>query len=514
MTVLDDFLTLCLERLEAAVGVPVRYPPRAARARVACYGQWDVHALARSRDRRPAELASELARRIACGGLLDRVEARGAGLCFHLEPRLARERLLAEMQREGDGFGGRPASSERPIVLEMGSRPCHHAESFLTARELIVGSALARILTHRGHVVRTVCVLDDLDPAMGQLLEAYDVHGDDLAMAADPLGHLGRTLQLRWQTLFEGPEPTQAYQDAGWARYLEFRQHGDERLPRWRSALGQGHAAWHATLGATTDDLRWASSYEPSMRVLTDWVLESGLGRAGSEGRLEIEVESPAGALFLAVLHEGALPGKLTRMMAAARERVASHDGAWLIHVTGRIAEMDRLRWSLAVTDPSVEVSCVPVADLRTRGLRRPARRPLTASEWLELIAREAGCSEAEALWQLRFAMLETGPSSQVSGAYFMTRRPPLTLLRRLHALDAIALDAVGRAADDASAVWVLMRLGQAVEEAKSRLSLSVLVKVLGDLGAVSKPTLSGPMAAACAQGLRIAIRLLGGPVG
>jgi arginyl-tRNA synthetase len=128
--------------------------------------------LSRKLGRSPQEMAEEVAGRVRCRGLLERVEAVRGYLNFFLHLPPFSSLTLEEIERKGEGYGRGEEGRGKKVVIEHTSvnptKPLHIGHG----RNAVLGDTVARVLKERGYEVEVQNYIDDLGRQMAETLVA------------------------------------------------------------------------------------------------------------------------------------------------------------------------------------------------------------------------------------------------------------------------------------------------------------------------------------------------------
>jgi len=153
-------------------------------------------ALAKRAGKKPRDVAIAIIERLDTGDLFEKPsEPVGPGF-INLKVRDdALARAVAEACRD-ERLGVAPVAQPATIVVDYSSpnvaKPMHVGH----IRSTVIGDALARILTFRGHHTITDNHLGDWGTQFGMILWGWKHCRDDAAFAADPTAELGRLYRL------------------------------------------------------------------------------------------------------------------------------------------------------------------------------------------------------------------------------------------------------------------------------------------------------------------------------
>ncbi|PIR92986.1 arginine--tRNA ligase [Candidatus Falkowbacteria bacterium CG10_big_fil_rev_8_21_14_0_10_43_10] len=107
--------------------------------------------LAKSQKKNPAEIASELAKRIKTCQTVKEIKAVGPYLNFTLQPKKLAQEVIGEIKKKG--YGAANIGKNRKIIVEFAHPNTHKAFHIGHLRNIITGEAVCRILENAGYKV-------------------------------------------------------------------------------------------------------------------------------------------------------------------------------------------------------------------------------------------------------------------------------------------------------------------------------------------------------------------------
>ncbi|MEM2865689.1 MAG: arginine--tRNA ligase [Candidatus Hadarchaeales archaeon] len=120
----------------------------------------------------PQEVAQQMAERMRCGGLLERVEVVRGYLNFFINLPSFASLTLGEIEKRGKDYGKGEEGRGRKVVIEHTSvnptKPLHIGHG----RNAVLGDTMARVLRERGYEVEVHNYIDDLGRQMAETLVA------------------------------------------------------------------------------------------------------------------------------------------------------------------------------------------------------------------------------------------------------------------------------------------------------------------------------------------------------
>ena len=252
-------------------------------------------ALAKKAGRKPRDLAIEIISRLDVGELCEKPgDPVGPGFINLRVRDEALARTVAEACAD-DRMGVPRVAAPETIVLDYSSpnvaKPMHVGH----IRSTVIGDALAKILSFRGHRVITDNHLGDWGTQFGMILWGWKHCRDDAAFAADPTAELGRLYRLVRRVADKKPEelatdPEAAalaakYPDAAREVLLETAKlhEGDTEnralweqfMPVCRREIDRIYSRLHVSFDHTLGE----SFYQPLLGGVVDDLVKQGLAR-------------------------------------------------------------------------------------------------------------------------------------------------------------------------------------------------------------------------------------------
>lgn len=252
-------------------------------------------ALAKKAGRKPRDLAVEIINRLDVGGLAEKPgDPVGPGFINLRIRDDALGRSIAEACVD-ERLGVPRVAAAETIVLDYSSpnvaKPMHVGH----IRSTVIGDALAKILSFRGHRVITDNHLGDWGTQFGMILWGWKHCRDDAAFAADPTAELGRLYRLVRKVADKKPEELAAdpeaaalaakYPDAGRDVLLETAKlhEGDpENRGLWEQFMPVCRREIdriYARLDVSFDHTLGESFYQPLLGGVVDDLVAKGLAR-------------------------------------------------------------------------------------------------------------------------------------------------------------------------------------------------------------------------------------------
>jgi arginyl-tRNA synthetase len=305
---LRDCFRAALDGLAAAGGVtlgPDEMPAlldqvrQTADAKFGDYSGTMAMALAKRAGRKPRDLATEIAARLASApGYADLFQPPGdpVGPGF-INVRVRDDALAAAVARavSDPRLGVRGVADPETIVVDFSSpnvaKPMHVGH----IRSTVIGDALSRILRFRGHRVITDNHLGDWGTQFGMILWGWKRCRDDEAFAADPTAELGRLYRLVRKVADAKPDELAAdpaaaalaarYPDAGrevLAETARLHEGDPENRGLWERFMPVCRAEvdrLYARLHVTFDHWLGESFFQPMLAATVDDLVGKGLAK-------------------------------------------------------------------------------------------------------------------------------------------------------------------------------------------------------------------------------------------
>lgn len=145
--------------------------------------------LAKEQKRSPADVAKELAKKIAKPDVVEKIEAKGPYVNFFLDKAKVGEGIIAEVLAQKGEFGG--AKGDGGVVAIDFSHPnIGKPFHFGHLRSTIIGESIARLLEFQGFSVERLNYLGDWGTQFGALIYAFLEWGDEKKLDDHPVEYL------------------------------------------------------------------------------------------------------------------------------------------------------------------------------------------------------------------------------------------------------------------------------------------------------------------------------------
>ncbi len=252
-------------------------------------------ALAKKAGRKPRDLAIEIINRLDVGELFEKPgDPVGPGFINLRVRDEALARTVAEACAD-ERMGVPRVAAPETIVLDYSSpnvaKPMHVGH----IRSTVIGDALAKVLSFRGHHVITDNHLGDWGTQFGMILWGWKHCRDDAAFAADPTAELGRLYRLVRKVADKKPEELAADPEAAAlaARYPEAGREVLLETAKLHEGDAENRALWeqfmpvcrreidriYSRLHVSFDHTLGESFYQPLLGGVVDDLVAKGLAR-------------------------------------------------------------------------------------------------------------------------------------------------------------------------------------------------------------------------------------------
>lgn len=176
MYVLQTAKQDALKLLKAALGKAytpsvsdLEVPPDVSMGNIAfpCFG------IAKGLKRNPAELATEIAAKVAPKGLILRIEAQGPYVNFWIDSGRLAERVLKEVATARERYGFSVFGKGKRVLVEYANLNTHKEVHVGHMRNMALGQAIANIASAVGYEVVPHAYINDLGNAVARCLWGY-----------------------------------------------------------------------------------------------------------------------------------------------------------------------------------------------------------------------------------------------------------------------------------------------------------------------------------------------------
>jgi len=287
----------------------------------------------------PKKIAAELADRVMLEGTpFAAAEAAGPYLNFRLDGvELARE-VLTSIHEEGDKFGNSGAGAGRTVIIDYSSpniaKPFHIGH----LRSTVIGAALYRIYGALGYRPVGINHLGDWGTQFGMVMAAFKEHGDEAALASDPIGY-SLKLYVEFNQRCERDEAAREPAKL-WFKRLE---DGDpEARALWEKFRGLSLIKFekiYRRLGVGFDHYTGESFYNDKMDAALDRVRRAGVLSRSDDGAEMIKLDEFGLPPFILKKSDGATL-YATREIAAVLYRFETFRPEKILYVVGTPQEL------------------------------------------------------------------------------------------------------------------------------------------------------------------------------
>ena len=146
--------------------------------------------LAKKLRKNPADIATDLAKKIRKTKEISSIEAKGPYLNFFIDKKILAEKTIKEILKEKEDYG--KGKEKGKIIIDFSGpnigKPMHIGH----IRSTILGDSLLRIHNFLGYDVNGINYLGDIGLHVGKLIVAYELWLDKKALEKDPVNELLR----------------------------------------------------------------------------------------------------------------------------------------------------------------------------------------------------------------------------------------------------------------------------------------------------------------------------------
>jgi arginyl-tRNA synthetase len=290
---------------------------------IPCFG------FARKFKKDPKQIASDLATRIAPGGLLAKAQPLGPYLNLFIDRKVFTKEAILSLQATGfeeihtDGEG-------KTVVIDYSSPNIAKPFGIGHLRSTVIGGSLKRIFSFCGFKTVGINHIGDWGTQFGKLISAYKRWGDERALEHDPIRYLYE-LYVRFHAEAEdNPELEQEGRE--WFSRLEKGDEEAEELwRRFRSLSIEEFKRIYHRLDVSFDYYTGESFYGDLLDETVEAVKASGITRI-SEGALVVPLQDMPPAL---IRKQDGSTLYLTRDIAAVLYRKKQYDFDTALYVVG-----------------------------------------------------------------------------------------------------------------------------------------------------------------------------------
>ena len=315
----------------------LEYPPDSTMGDLA----FPCFRLSRSLRTAPPKIAAALAEGIA-DAAFSRVEAVGGYLNFFADAAVLAERLLADIQREGDMYGSPATGEGRTVVLDYSSpnvaKPFHIGHLGTT----VIGHSLKLLHEFAGYRCVGINHLGDWGTQFGKLIVAYRKWGNRAEIEEKEIDELVR-LYVKFHAEAEN-DPS--LEDEARAEFKKLEMHDEENLALWRWFIEISLREYQKTykmLGITFDSYNGESFYTDKMPAEIEKIRKAGILTL-DDGASVVNLEEYKMPPCLILKRDGSTLYP-TRDIAAAAYRKKTYDFEKCIYVTSAGQSLHFAQW-------------------------------------------------------------------------------------------------------------------------------------------------------------------------
>jgi arginyl-tRNA synthetase len=269
---------LCSAAVATACGTPA---PGLVRSADPAHGDYQVNGalpLAKQLGKPPRSLAEPIAAELRKHPAIASAEVAGPGFInLRLSPSFVSEQLLAvagDLERDGVD----PVAQPQRVVVDFSSPNIAKEMHVGHIRSTILGDALSRTLAFIGHHVTRDNHVGDWGTQFGLLIVGMRRHGDEAALAAEPVQELERVYKLASADAKADP----SVGDEARAELAKLQRGDAENRALWERFVAASRTELdrvYARLDITFDLWRGESAYEDMLPGVVEQLLASGVAR-------------------------------------------------------------------------------------------------------------------------------------------------------------------------------------------------------------------------------------------
>lgn len=281
----------------------------------------------------PQEIASELARRLRPGPLLESVRADAGYLNFTFARPAFAVGVVSELARMGDRYGSSEVGAGRAVVIDFSAPNVAKPMGVGHLRSTILGHGLYRLHEFTGYRTIGDNHLGDWGTQFGTLLHAFTHWADHEAYARDPIAEL-----LRLYVKFDEEarkDPSLRERGREWSLRLE---QGDPEARRlWQEFMRHSLAEFqrlYDLLDARFDYTLGESFYEDKMAEVIEQAVRRGIA-VEDHGALIVRLDDEGIPTPLILRRSDGATLYPTRDLAAAIYRIKTFRPTKILYVVG-----------------------------------------------------------------------------------------------------------------------------------------------------------------------------------
>lgn len=281
-------------------------------------------ALAKGLKRNPAELASELAAKIAPKGFVKSLTAAGPYVNFTLDHTTFGTKLLESIAEQGAEYGMGTTGAGKRVMVEFANPNTHKEVHVGHLRNFFVGQTVVNLLKANGYDVVPVSYINDLGAHVAACLWAVENHTEAAqAKDEDTVTYLSRMYVAATKAAEEDPKVKEHIS----AIHRELEALKGPHLKLWKKTRAASLKALQAVfkeLRLTLDKTYYESELIAEARALIEQLIEKGTV-THSEGAWIVNLEAEKLGVNLLVKSDGTLLYNAKDLALAMRKEEEYH---------------------------------------------------------------------------------------------------------------------------------------------------------------------------------------------
>jgi len=245
--------------------------------------------LAKTMKSAPQKIASEIAGKVAPGGLVASVEAAGPFVNVRVDRGALATEVLGRVVAAGDSYGSSNAGAGRTVIVEYSSPNIAKPFSIGHLRSTILGHALAELHEALGWKVIRINFPGDWGTQFGMMITAFRRWGDEAGLAAGGVGYLV-DLYVKANAEVKGDATIEADARAAFRELEEGAPEATGIWKRFHAASMKEFGAIYERLGVRFDVTSGESVHNERLGPLVERYRDAGLALE-SEGAVVVEME-------------------------------------------------------------------------------------------------------------------------------------------------------------------------------------------------------------------------------
>lgn len=281
-------------------GAQLEVPPKADMGDLA----FPCFQLAKEQGRNPAEIATELAAKMAPTELIERITSTGPYVNFFLNRSELTEAVLETIDEMSDKYGTSTVGEGTKVLIEYASLNTHKEFHVGHIRNVVLGQSLINIYEANGYDVQRVCYLGDIGAHVAKVIWALvNLYPSEKFEKETRAKRLGEIYAEATQYLAEHPEVKEDIDEV--QRKLEARD--PELTKLWKETrqwsidyLKKGFAMFNAE----PEHWYFESEVEQPGKDMVKQMLVDGVAKK-SEGAVIVDLEEEGLGAFLILKSDG-----------------------------------------------------------------------------------------------------------------------------------------------------------------------------------------------------------------